>query len=90
MAVNVTQKDNTLNAVIHAVCDLRDAKACKPSYKVTELDRAYMRACDDVIDACERMLGYSSPDMPLEVPNQSETSENLASAALMAARRATL
>lgn len=90
MAVNITQKDETLHKVIRTVCDLRDAKACKPSYKVTESDRAYMRACDDVIDACERMLGYSSPDMPLEVPNQSETTTNLTSAALMAARRATL
>lgn len=90
MAVNITQKDETLHKVIRTVCDLRDAKARKPSYKVTESDRAYMRACDDIIDMCEGMLGYSSPDMPLEVPNQSETSENLASAALMAARRATL
>lgn len=90
MAVNITQKDETLHKVIRAACDLRDAKACKPSYKVTESDRTYMRACDDVIDMCERMLGYSSPNMPLEVPNQSETTTNLTSAALMAARRATL
>ena len=86
MAVNITQKDETLHKVIRTVCDLRDANARKPSYKVTELDRTYMRACDDVIDACERMLGYSSPNMPLEVPNQSETTTNLTSAA----RRATL
>ena len=77
MAVNVTQKDATLRKVIHAACDLRDAKARKPSYKVTELDRAYMRACNDVINVCEGMLGYSSPDMPLEVPNQSEGATNV-------------
>lgn len=90
MAVNITQKDNALQMVIGAVRGLRADRGSRPPYKLTEADRAYMRACDDVIDVCERMLGYSSPNMPLEVPNRSEPSESLASAALMAARRATL
>ena len=90
MAVNITQKDETLHKVIRKVIDLRDDRADKPPYKLTEVDRTYMRACDDIIGLCERMLGYSSPNMPTEVPNQSETTANLASAALMAARRATL
>lgn len=73
MAVNITQKDETLRKVIHMVHDLRNSKANKPAYKLVEADRAYMRACDDIIDLCERLLGYSNPNMPVEVPNQSET-----------------
>ena len=88
MAVNITQKDNTLNTIITW------AKQHKREASIVGSDYAYTTGRNDVLDEliryCTNNLGYSNPDMPLEVPNQSETSENLASAALKAARRATL
>lgn len=80
MAVNVTQKDETLKQIIR-VCksarldlekDLNPLTTCielnpeQISYLVGQ-DYAYA----EVIAACESMLGYTG-SMPLEVPNQSE------------------
>lgn len=81
MAVNVTQKDETLKQIIR-VCksarldlekDLNPLTTCielnpeQISYLVGQ-DYAYA----EVISACESMLGYTGTSMPLEVPNQSE------------------
>lgn len=60
MAVNITQRNSTLHEVIRIVRSLHDDKAGGPSYDPTASDRAYMRACNDVIDECERMLEPSA------------------------------
>ena len=77
MAINVTQKDETLKAVI-AYCE-----------KKRDMERAYLenvpwlddgilswnngriKAYEDIITYCGSLLGYGG-SMPLEVPNQSE------------------
>lgn len=80
MAINVTQKDETLKAVI-AYCE-----------KKRDMERAYLEnvpwlddgilswnhgkinAYENIITYCWGLLGYSGV-MPLEVPNQSEDAE---------------
>ena len=67
MAVNVTQKDATLNEIIRW-CD------CHHITRVSEHDmfaRGYNQAIDNVATHCRNQLGYTG-HMPLEVPNQSE------------------
>lgn len=77
MAINVTQKDETLKAVI-AYCE-----------KQRDVERAYLenvawlddgilswnhgkiKAYEDIITHCGSLLGYGG-GMPLEVENQSE------------------
>ena len=79
MAINVTQKDETLKAVI-AYCD----QAMKANYKMLQFctlkydtdGEAWHDGCatayQKVVEYCESMLGYSGTSMPLEVKNQSE------------------
>ena len=71
MAVNLTQRDETLNAIIdfceHFMgvwCRLEGAHA-----------RGFREALADVISYCRDSLGYSGV-MPLEVPNQSEQAKD--------------
>lgn len=78
MPTNVTQKDETLNAVI-AYCD----QAMKANYKMLQFctlkydtdGEARHDVCatayQNVVEYCESMLGYSG-SIPLEVENQSE------------------
>ena len=80
MAVNVTQKDETLKQIIR-VCksarldlekDLNPLTTCielNPEQISHLVGQDYAYA--EVIAACESMLGYSG-SMPLEVENQSE------------------
>lgn len=72
MAVNVTQKDKTLNDVIEWCME-----------QVSRIEKKIPNASDEgflagerfalqaVAAHCEELLGYSG-SMPLEVPNQSE------------------
>ena len=67
MAINVTQKDATLNEII---------RWCEAHHitRVSERDmfaRGYNQAIDNVSTHCRNQLGYTGY-MPLEVPNQSE------------------
>lgn len=72
MAVNVTQKDKTLNGVIEwceehvARIDEKIPDASNEGFLAGE--RFALQA---VTAHCEELLGYSG-SMPLEVPNQSE------------------
>ena len=67
MAVNVTQKDTTLNEII---------RWCE-THHVTRVSHhdmyasGYNQALKNIASYCTRRLGYSGV-MPLEVPNQSE------------------
>lgn len=75
MAVNVTQKDETLKAVI-AYCEHARDDADSLARSGREFDyRAWnsgkVWALTAVIAHCRSMLGYSG-SMPLEVPNRSE------------------
>lgn len=75
MAVNVTQKDETLKAVI-AYCERERDDAAGLARGGREFDyRAWNSgkawALTAVITHCQHMLGYSG-SMPLEVENQSE------------------
>lgn len=67
MAVNVTQKDATLNEIIQW-CEAHHIT------RVSEHDmfaRGYNQAIDNVATHCRQHLGYTG-HMPSEVPNQSE------------------
>lgn len=67
MAVNVTQKDQTLTEIID-FCEEVKSVWCR---KEGAHARGYREALADVIAHCRDSLGYSGV-MPLEVPNQSE------------------
>ena len=69
MAVNVTQKDKTLQAVLdHIVEEEQDTLAGKYGNRFTQ---GRLAALVELRVWCEGQLGYSG-DMPNEVPNQSE------------------
>lgn len=69
MAVNVTQKDKTLQAVLdHIVEEEQAALAGKYGKEFTQ---GRLAALVELRVWCEGRLGYSG-DMPNEVPNQSE------------------
>lgn len=77
MAVNVTQKDETLKAVI-AYCEKQRDMECDYIENVPWLDDGILswdngriRAYEDIITYCGSLLGYTG-SMPDEVPNQSE------------------
>lgn len=67
MAVNVTQKDQTLTEIIDFCEDVKSVWCRKEGAHA----RGYREALADVIAHCRDSLGYSGV-MPLEVPNQSE------------------
>lgn len=73
MAINVTQKDKTLQEII-AWCETR-MRNISVDYTETSADVLVFlgerQALGDVADHCRSMLGYSG-SMPSEVPNQSE------------------
>lgn len=89
MAVNVTEKDKTLNEIIDwceqlAAEGLRLASALLMQHDMDAYGvvRGQINAYEKTADHCRSMLGYSG-SMPSEVPNQSEdtilailTSEN--------------
>lgn len=70
MAINITQKDNTLNTIITW------AKQHKREASIVNSDYAYTTGRNDVLDEliryCVSNLGYSNPSMPVEEPNHSE------------------
>ena len=72
MAVNVTQKDKTLNDVINW-CEKHIARIDEKIPNAS--DEGFLTgerfALQAVAAHCEELLGYSG-SMPLEVPNQSE------------------
>lgn len=72
MAVNVTQKDKTLQEVI-AWCEKHVARIDEKIPNAS--DEGFLAgerfALQAVAAHCEELLGYSG-SMPLEVPNQSE------------------
>lgn len=78
MAVNVTEKDKTLNEIIDwceqsAAGDLSLASALlrqhdRAAYGVV---KGQVNAYEKTADHCRSMLGYSG-SMPSEAPNQSE------------------
>lgn len=77
MAVNVTQKDETLRQVI-AYCEQKRDMERAYLENVSWLDDGILswnhgriKAYEDVIIHCGSMLGYTG-SMPSEVPNQSE------------------
>lgn len=67
MAVNVTQKDQTLNEIIDFCEEVKNVRCRKEGAHA----RGYREALADVIAHCRDSLGYSGV-MPLEAPNQSE------------------
>lgn len=71
MAVNVTQKDQTLNEIIDFCEDVMSVWCRKEGAHA----RGYREALADVIAHCRDSLGYSGV-MPLEVPNQSKRKED--------------
>ena len=78
MAVNVTEKDKTLNEIIDwceqlAAEGLRLASALLMQHDMTAYGvvRGQVNAYEKTADHCRSMLGYSD-SMPSEVPNQSE------------------
>ena len=77
MPTNVTQKDKTLQEVIHW-CELERDNIevyVRQAYWLDDVTKTLwdlrMRVYGFVIDHCKGMLGYSG-SMPLEVENQSE------------------
>lgn len=78
MAVNVTQKDQTLNEIIEW-CEqrkadgLRLASALLMQHDMTAYGvvQGQVNAYEKTADHCRSLLGYSG-NMPTEVPNQSE------------------
>lgn len=78
MAVNVTQKDKTLNEIIDW-CEQLEAEGLRlASALLMQHDmaaygvvRGQVNAYENTADHCRSMLGYTGP-MPSEVPNQSE------------------
>ena len=78
MAVNVTEKDKTLNEIIDwceqlAAESLRLASALLMQHDMAAYSvvRGQVNAYEKTADHLRSMLGYSS-SMPSEVPNQSE------------------
>ena len=78
MAVNVTEKDKTLNEIIDwceqlAAEGLRLASALLRQHDMDAYDvvRRQVNAYEKTADHCRSMIGYSG-SMPSEVPNQSE------------------
>lgn len=78
MAVNVTEKDKTLNEIIDwceqlEVEGLRLASALLMQHDMDAYGvvRGQVNAYEKTADHCRSMLGYSG-SMPSEVPNQSE------------------
>lgn len=77
MAINITQKDKTLNEII----DWLNEEWNKANHESDNLDKELSEkynfydgmtsAYEFVIGKCRSMLGYSG-SMPSEVPNQSE------------------
>lgn len=77
MAINVTQKDEALKAVI-AYCEKQRDVARAYLENVSWLDDCILswnhgriKAYEDIITYCGSLLGYTG-SMPDEVPNQSE------------------
>ena len=78
MAVNVTEKDKTLNEIIDwceqlAAEDLRLASALLIQHDMDAYGvvRGQINAYEKTADHCRSLLGYSG-SMPSEVPDQSE------------------
>lgn len=78
MAVNVTQKDKTLNEIIDWCEQLKAEGLRLTSALLMQHDMAaygvmkgQISAYEKTADHCRSMLGYTGP-MPSEVPNQSE------------------
>ena len=78
MAVNVTEKDKTLNEIIDwceqsAAESLRLASALLRQHDIAAYGvvKGQINAYEKTADHCRSMLGYSG-SMPSEVPNQSE------------------
>lgn len=78
MAVNVTQKDQTLNEIIDwceqlAAEGLRLASALLMQHDMAAYGvvKGQINAYEKTADHCRSMLSYSG-SMPSEVPNQSE------------------
>ena len=78
MAVNVTEKDKTLNEIIDwceqsAAKDLRLASSLLRQHDMDSYGvvKGQVDAYEKTADHCRSMLGYSA-SMPSEVPNQSE------------------
>jgi hypothetical protein len=81
MAVNVTEKDKTLNEIIDwceqlEVEGLRLASALLMQHDMDAYGvvRGQVNAYEKTADHCRSMLGYSG-SMPSEVPNQSENTK---------------
>lgn len=78
MAVNVTEKDKTLNEIIDW-CEQMEADGLRlASALLMQHDMAaygvvqgQINAYEKTADQCRSLLGYSG-NMPTEVPNQSE------------------
>nr|UVM99327.1 MAG: hypothetical protein [Bacteriophage sp.] len=78
MAVNVTEKDKTLNEIIDwceqlAAEGLRLASALLMQHDMDAYGvvKGQVNAYEKTADHCRSMLGYTG-NMPTEVPNQSE------------------
>ena len=78
MAVNVTEKDKTLNEIIDwceqsAAEDLRLASALLRQHDMTAYGvvKGQVNAYEKTADHCRSMLGHND-SMPSETPNQSE------------------
>ena len=78
MAVNVSEKDKTLNEIIDwfeqlEVVGLRLASALLMQHDMDAYGvvREQVNAYEKTADHCRSMLGYTG-NMPTEVPNQSE------------------
>lgn len=78
MAVNVTEKDKTLNKIIDwceqsAAEGLRLASALLRQHDMVAYGvmQGQINAYEKTADHCRSMLGYTG-NMPTEVPNQSE------------------
>nr|UVY06530.1 MAG: hypothetical protein [Bacteriophage sp.] len=81
MAVNVTEKDKTLNEIIDwceqlAAEGLRLASALLVQHDMDSYGviRGQVNAYEKTADHCRSMLDYSG-SMPSEVPNQSENAK---------------
>lgn len=81
MAVNVTEKDKTLNEIIDwceqlAAEGLRLTSALLRQHDMDAYGvvRGQVNAYENTADHCRSMLGYTG-NMPTEVPNQSEAAK---------------
>lgn len=78
MAVNVSEKDKTLNEIINwcEQLELKGLRLASALLRQHDMDaygvvRRQINAYEKTADHCRSMLGYSG-SMPSEVPNQSE------------------